>query len=191
MARTLIIGIGNPLRGDDGLGWRALEMLERHTEALGARASRPPFETVVCHQLTPELAEPISRAAQVIFIDACVGSPPGKIRVDHLAADSAVGGFTHRLDPQGLMNYCRELYGTCPEAWTISMTGAEYGYSEGLSAAVESRLAALVAVAAQAVLAPESKAASSVPERGATLTRPPSTPRESLPSSAARTGGSA
>ena len=29
MARLLIIGYGNPLRGDDGLGWRAAEDLAR------------------------------------------------------------------------------------------------------------------------------------------------------------------
>jgi len=27
--RALVIGIGNPLRGDDGLGWEAIRLLER------------------------------------------------------------------------------------------------------------------------------------------------------------------
>src|SRR5579863_2441204 len=69
MSRTLIIGIGNPLRGDDGLGWRAVESLRQI-------ASLQEVETVTCHQLTPEMAESVSRAERVVFIDAYVGSPP-------------------------------------------------------------------------------------------------------------------
>src|SRR5580698_607270 len=143
MTRTLIIGIGNPLRGDDGLGWRAVE-------ALRQMVSLKEVEILTCHQLTPEIAQSVSLAECVIFIDACVGSPPGEIRVNRLMADSASDScFTQRLDPQGLMQYCRELYGTSPEAWTISMTGADYDYSESLSAAVESRLPVLVDLAAK------------------------------------------
>ena len=62
MARALIIGYGNPLRGDDGLGWRAAEQLAEIIPQSEA-------EVIACHQLTPELAEPISRARLVIFID--------------------------------------------------------------------------------------------------------------------------
>lgn len=148
MTRTLIIGIGNPLRGDDGLGWRVVEALRQMT-------SLKEVEAVTCHQLTPEMAEHLSRAQYVIFIDACAGSPPGEIRVNRLmAASSSDRSFTHCLDPQGLTQYCRQLYGNSPEGWTISMTGADYGYSESLSVAVESQLPALVDLAAKAATRP-------------------------------------
>ena len=185
MARTLIIGIGNPMRGDDALGWRAIEELNQAFSCEEA-------EMVTCHQLTPDLAESVAQRESVIFIDACAGSPPGEIRVNQLttrnvgptpslrsepalstakgqALGSALAGaspgptsatrgltaafaLTHRLDPLSLMQYSRALYGICPQAWTISMNGADYGYSEALSFPVESRLPELIALAAQAVL---------------------------------------
>src|SRR5690242_15224744 len=143
MDGTLVIGIGNPLRGDDGLGWRAVEALRQMPSLKAA-------ETVICHQLTPELAETVAQARRVIFIDACVGTPPGAIRVNLLPpAPSQDSAWSHRLDPRGLMQYSRRLYGVWPEAWTISMTGGAYDYSEGLSTLVESRLPALLEVAAE------------------------------------------
>jgi len=48
-ARVLVIGYGNTLRGDDGLGQRA-------AEALAQRALPDGVEVLSCHQLTIELA---------------------------------------------------------------------------------------------------------------------------------------
>lgn len=146
MARTLIIGIGNPLRRDDGLGWRAVERLR-------PRVSEAGVETIACHQLTPELAEAVARSERVLFIDACAGNPPGRLRVNRLMPGSRTGpALTHRLDPQGVMEYCGKLYGSWPEAFAISITGADYGYGEGLSAAVEWRLPALLDFATRLAL---------------------------------------
>ena len=146
MSRTLIIGIGNTLRGDDGLGCRAVEELRRILAPDQA-------EMILCHQLTPELAESVSRAARVIFIDCCVGRPAGKIRVSRLTpGPSSYISLTHRLDPRALMHYSRELSGKWPEGWTISMTGANYDYSDSLSAVVESELPALVDLVRHAAL---------------------------------------
>ena len=49
MRRVLIIGYGNPLRADDGVGWQAARRL--------AELRQDEFvETLALHQLTPELA---------------------------------------------------------------------------------------------------------------------------------------
>jgi hypothetical protein len=58
----LVIGYGNELRGDDGVGPKtAMAVSEWHF---------PGVKTMVCHQLTPDLAEPIAAAERVVFIDA-------------------------------------------------------------------------------------------------------------------------
>jgi hydrogenase maturation protease len=146
MARALIIGIGNPLRGDDGLGWHAVEKLSE-------LFWREEAETLICHQLTPELAETVARASRVIFIDAHIGSPAGMIRVNRLTSASPPDWpLTHCLDPQALLQYCHAIYQTWPEAWAISMAGASYDYSEALSAPVKSQLPLLVGLATEAVL---------------------------------------
>jgi len=63
MAEVLIIGYGNPLRGDDGAGWQAAGILKE-------RIRDERVQVVRSHQLMPEMAEAISRARKVIFIDA-------------------------------------------------------------------------------------------------------------------------
>jgi hydrogenase maturation protease len=131
MARTLVIGIGNPLRGDDGLGWHVIEKL-REAPAHGMP------ELLACHQLTPELAAAVAQSDRVIFIDAAAGAPAGEVRLQHLGepADKAQpGAFSHRLDPEILIQYTKTLYGRRPEAALISVKSAAYDLSEELSEA--------------------------------------------------------
>ncbi|MFB3827689.1 MAG: hydrogenase maturation protease [Bryobacteraceae bacterium] len=125
MPGVLIIGYGNPLRGDDGLGRRAAELL-------GGLA---------VHQLTPELAEPVSAADLVIFIDAAEGGPPGQWQCREIAASAPAGrAFTHHVDPAALVEAAALLYGRAPRALLFTMFGESFGYEEGLSAAVEAAL---------------------------------------------------
>ena len=56
MVRLLVIGVGNPLREDDGVGWRLAEAL--------AQAG---VEVHTCHQLLPELAAELGRVDLVLF----------------------------------------------------------------------------------------------------------------------------
>jgi hydrogenase maturation protease len=60
----LVIGYGNTLRSDDGVGQRVAEAV--------TALSLPDVKTVSCDLLTPEWADPISQAKQVIFVDASV-----------------------------------------------------------------------------------------------------------------------
>jgi len=132
MADVLVIGVGNPLRGDDGLGWHAIREL---------RATLPGgiAELIACHQLTPELAEPVARARRVIFIDAALGEEPGAVNVQPVDPGSlAPVTFSHQLDPPALMQYAKQLYESQPEAWTISVNSKACGYSETLSDVVRS-----------------------------------------------------
>ena len=69
---VLIIGYGNPLRGDDGVGWRV-------AEAVAAALPDGAAEVLTVHQLTPELAELMSRADRVIFIDAAAEGEAGEV----------------------------------------------------------------------------------------------------------------
>jgi hydrogenase maturation protease len=137
MARLLILGYGNPLRGDDGVGWHAVRrLLERSAELNAAVMS--------CHQLTPELAEPVSRAERVIFIDARVGPTPGAVEVSEVAAgEPGHSTFSHHLHPATLVALAQRLYGRAPEAWIITVTGESFADNDQLSASVQSALAEL------------------------------------------------
>lgn len=133
----LIIGYGNTLRGDDGVGCYAAQMI----------AKRGVFEGVLViqqQQLTVELVEPISRASQVIFIDACVGEPAGEIHVLPVQPAEGDAIFTHTLTPAALLAGALLLYGSAPHATLFTLSGAYFGFAERLSPLVARALPALV-----------------------------------------------
>jgi len=138
MSRLLIIGYGNPLRGDDGFGWHAASRLLD-------RIADPEIEVMAVQQLTPELMEPISRAAGVVFIDAGVSGERGMLQERKLTAAADGGGFTHHSTPAGLLAGARELFGGAPEATLYSVRGEDFGFVEHLTPPVERALAQVIA----------------------------------------------
>jgi hydrogenase maturation protease len=128
MSTNLIIGYGNPLRGDDAAGFQA-------AERLGGLA---------VHQLTPELMEPISQAGSVIFIDAKAAGVPGAIAERPLEPGAAGAPFTHHATPEALLAGARALYGRCPPAILITITGADFEIGHPLSPRVSQALETLV-----------------------------------------------
>jgi hydrogenase maturation protease len=139
MPNSLIIGYGNPLRGDDGLGWHVAERLR-------ATIHDPDVEILTLHQLTPELMEPISRASRVIFLDARAGPVPGEIRERTIEAQAAAGAaFTHHATPAALLAGAQALYGHAPQATLITVTGADFSLSDQLSPEVWKQIDSVVA----------------------------------------------
>jgi len=134
MLRTLVIGYGNPLRGDDGVGGCAAERLR-------VMVSDPAVEILSLHQLTPELMEPISRAGRVIFIDACAGPNPGEIRERRVEPKELQrAAFTHHPSPESLVAGARTLYGRAGEATLVTVVGADFSLSSDLSPVVRQRM---------------------------------------------------
>jgi hydrogenase maturation protease len=126
----LIIGYGNPLRGDDAFGYRAAERIP------GA---------IAVHQLTPELMDPIARADRVLFLDATTEGAPGEIRRRQvLPAAEGAASLTHHSTPESLLAGAQSLYGRAPEAELITVTAATFALSETLSPEVEKALDSLL-----------------------------------------------
>ena len=123
----LVIGFGNPLRGDDGLGHVAAQRLE---DIL--RDSR--VEIILAHQLMPEMSEPISRAGLVIFIDASASDPPGHVACTEIepATNSSIRE-THELGPSQLLGLARNLFGRCARGVLFSVGTNDFELREGLS----------------------------------------------------------
>jgi hydrogenase maturation protease len=123
----LILGYGNPLRGDDAMGLVAAERLG----GIGA------------HQLTPELAERIAQADTVIFLDADATVAPGEISVKAVARADAT--LDHQATPAGLLRVAETVYGAKPKAWLVGMGGEGFEPREGLSPAAERAVECAVA----------------------------------------------
>src|ERR1700687_2295752 len=127
MAGVLVIACGNPLRCDDGLAWHAADELSRD--------ANPP-RLLRVHQLAPELAEEVSRAATVICLDAAAEGEPGKVICQSLAASAANAHFSHHFTPAAVLALAETLYGALPTAFLVTMTGVCFDHGDTLSAAV-------------------------------------------------------
>jgi hydrogenase maturation protease len=138
MARILVLGYGNPMRSDDGLGWQIAVDLFRTNGC-------PDVEVLPCHQLTPELAPAVSRVDVVIFVDCEQGGNPGEIRCREVRSESIPLSFTHHLTPGALLALSSELFGACPRAWLLSIQGQEYSPGESFSPTVAAHISDLKA----------------------------------------------
>jgi len=120
----LVVGFGNTLRCDDGVGPRVAEAVE----LLGL----PGVLTLSCHQLTPELAYPVSMAANVVFVDAAVDEP-GTMAMRRLEPMRSSLVLEHAPDPRTLLALSRDAYGRAPDAWMITVPAEVLGFGEELS----------------------------------------------------------
>jgi hydrogenase maturation protease len=130
MARVLIIGYGNPLRGDDGLGWHAAERLR-------AELTSEDVEVKAVHQLTPELSDDLSKAELAIFIDAAAEGEPGAVLRREVTPAGGEGAFTHQATPAALLAAARTLFGRAPEAVLFSVPVEAGGFDEALTPAAQ------------------------------------------------------
>jgi hydrogenase maturation protease len=140
----LVIGYGNPLCGDDGVGPYIVGRLADDAGELSGD-----IECLSVHQLTPELAENISRAAAVIFIDAAAGGKmPGGVTCYKLArsarpSEVGSGAFTHHVSPETLLENAGFLYGRRPVAYLYTVSGENFNLGAPFSPAMEAALPGL------------------------------------------------
>jgi hydrogenase maturation protease len=125
--KRLVIGWGNPLREDDAAGYRAAEL----TGGLAV------------HQLTPDLAQDVAEAEDVIFIDADSSIPAGEWMVTAVAAAGAAD-LTHRCTPDALLGLAQTLYSRAPRARLIRIGISRAGHGENLSPPVAAAVEAVV-----------------------------------------------
>jgi NADH ubiquinone oxidoreductase, 20 Kd subunit len=80
-------------------------------------------EVLPCHQLTPELAETISRADTVLFIDCAKDGVPGEFHCQEIHWQTGSISFTHDLPPSALLDLASQLFGSCPRAFLLTICG--------------------------------------------------------------------
>jgi hydrogenase maturation protease len=127
--KTLIIGIGNPLRSDDGLGWAVAEQLSQQCDAS--------WDIRTVHQLTPDVAQWMAGANLVVMVDASHEGEPGELCVRPLSSSVQPGAIgTHHTTPEELAALTKVIYGHCPPVLIVTITGADFSLGEHLSPVV-------------------------------------------------------
>ncbi|MGA7293435.1 MAG: hydrogenase maturation protease [Terriglobales bacterium] len=140
MSWILIVGYGNPLRSDDGLGWRAAEELSRKLSS-----AENAIEVIVRHQLTPELADNIKTADAVFFIDATSSGRPGELSCKPVLRQPWIP-HSHECSPAAVLALARHLFDANPVAFAVSLCGECFDHGETLSLPVIAGLPHLIAL---------------------------------------------
>lgn len=120
----LVIGYGNTLRGDDGVGPRVAEAVQA--------LQLPGVRTLVCQQLSPEYADPISRVKTVVFVDAAVDAPR-EVQLRQLEPNETTQIMAHAADPRTMLALARDVFGHAPEAWWLTIPAVKLDFSEDLT----------------------------------------------------------
>jgi hydrogenase maturation protease len=121
---VLVIGYGNELRRDDGVGPHVARIVEAWR--------LPGVAAVAVHQLTPELGAGMAGAGEVLFVDAGVDAIGLRVLPVHPEIRPAVLG--HVGSPAGLLALTAALYDRQPMAWLIRVPVADSDFGENLSA---------------------------------------------------------
>jgi hydrogenase maturation protease len=145
IAPTLVIGLGNPSRGDDAIGPRALDKLA----ALGLAD----VELLTDFQLQIEYALDVAGRREVVFIDASVdASEPFEFAAVTPAADASA--TTHALSPAAVLDTCERLGCEPPPAYVLAIRGYRFDLGEPLSRQAAQNLDAAIAMLAARLRAP-------------------------------------
>jgi hydrogenase maturation protease len=129
---TLIIGIGNNTRQDDGLGWDFLALLENDGFNTANLACK--------YQLMVEDAELISELNSVIFIDACKSELKGGFSFERIYPSEEVSFSTHSVPPNQILKLCETIYTKNPRAHLLRIQGYNWNIGVGLSKRAKTNL---------------------------------------------------
>lgn len=151
MKAILAMGIGNCLRGDDGIGARVIELLEQ------TKGITELMDTRIVHQLDLSHAELIKDYSAVIFIDADSGYGDQPVRVEKVEPDGRVSAFsTHIGSIANLLAITEAVYGKTPRAYLVAVRGVNFEIDDEISpeARANAEIAAREAVALAGQLFP-------------------------------------
>lgn len=125
--RVCIVGYGNPLRGDDGVGPLVVQRLRA---SLGPK---PWLRFFVFQQLEEGLLDDLGDASLLILVDASAGDTGEDVRWRKLEPRPSPSPFTHHMDAGMFLWLMGLARGSCPEAWLVSIPGKNFGQERGLS----------------------------------------------------------
>jgi len=134
----LVLGVGNPSRGDDALGPLFVEQASR---ALADEVRSGALELLTDYQLQIEHALDLAGRQRVVFVDASVrASPP--FELTRAAARPDRSCSSHALSPEAVLSTYRQVVGEPPEAWVLAIRGECFELGEPLSESAAAHLGA-------------------------------------------------
>lgn len=140
--RSLVLGIGNVDRQDDGVAYWVVQALRRRLgqpllgpdetglEDLGGRV-----DSVFLAQLVPELLDTAVDYDRLVFVDAHAQPEWQDLHCAPVKPEHQITILTHHLTPGLFMALLQALYGCTPKAFLVSLRGYQFDFGRELSAA--------------------------------------------------------
>jgi hydrogenase maturation protease len=122
--RTLVIGYGNVLRSDDGVGVFLAGRL--------AEERLPDVEVKTFHQLPFEIAEDLAPFRRVLLVDCSSAGPAVQIRKIIPGAGSGAAG-SHHLGPETLAALAEKIYRTSPDIYLCTVRGENFDFGDRMT----------------------------------------------------------
>ncbi len=132
--RGLVVGIGNVLRRDDGLGPQTAALVDE----IGFDGRD--VSTLTLPQIDITLANSLASVDFVVFVDARIQDSDDEITTVHCEPtkdDAHLSHTSHALSIPSLIAITRELYGKAPNCYMVLPKGYDFAIGEQLSPRAE------------------------------------------------------
>jgi hydrogenase maturation protease len=123
---SLIFGIGNVGRQDDGLGWAFIDWLEA-----GALCTRAEIRRH--YQLHLEDAELISHKKSVLFVDATKDASVKSFALKRVEPKMDFSFTSHAISVPTIMATCQQCFLRLPDVYVLAIRGYEWELEVGLT----------------------------------------------------------
>lgn len=142
MKKTLLLGYGNPDRGDDGIAWHILNKLledkdifEEQDDLLNADLTHLDENVDIWFnlQLLPEVSELLAKYEKAIFIDAHTSEIQNDINIETVEPLYLNSPFTHHVTPSTCLALAEAISGKYPKSWLLSIRGYEFKFERDLT----------------------------------------------------------
>lgn len=130
--KTIVLGIGNIGRQDDGLGWVFLDFLKKE----GITKTDIEYR----YQLQIEDAELICHYNTVLFVDATKNNTKEGFYFDDCEPSGKFSFSTHELAPETILFLANKLYQHKPKAFVLGIQGYKWNLKNGLTVEANNNL---------------------------------------------------
>lgn len=132
--KVLIVGIGNPIRQDDGLGPYCEGLINKTLSQEQGKL----VDCLAVHQLDVIHCEIFACYPNIIFIDADASDGPEPFVLQEITPEPAPLVFASHIGSiPDLMSLTARLYGVNPRAFLVIVRGTSFEVGEGLSSRAE------------------------------------------------------
>lgn len=141
--KFIILGYGNPDRGDDGVAYYLLnELIRKYStrkedlsdfQEAGILDLSPEIDLWYNLQLIPEVSQDLANYEHAIFLDAHTTEIPEPILVKEILPGYKNSPFTHHLTPGSCLDLAEKLYQHAPLATLVTVRGYSFEFSRELS----------------------------------------------------------